>query len=91
MAGRLQPALQFRGVVDLAVLEDVDRAVLVGDRLVPGLEVDEREVARDEATSRVNDDAVAVGAAVDERRVHPLGLALDHLAARDEPANPAHC
>src|SRR5438552_14050604 len=45
MAGPLELAPQLAVVVDLAVLDDVNRPVLVPDRLVAGLEVDDREPA----------------------------------------------
>src|SRR4029077_8173471 len=57
-------------VVDLAVLDDLDAPVLVGDRLVATGKVDDRETAHGEA-ARADDDApVGVGAAVDQRLVH---------------------
>ena len=43
---------QLAEVVDLAVEDDLHRAVLVGDRLVAGLEVDDREPAEAEADAR---------------------------------------
>ncbi len=44
--GALQLPLQLAVVVDLAVLDDDDAAVLVGDRLVPVREVDDRKPPR---------------------------------------------
>ena len=41
--GALELVPQLAVVVDLAVLDDGDPAVLVGDRLVAGREVDDRE------------------------------------------------
>ena len=38
-----EPVTQLAVVVDLSVLDDVDRAVLVGDGLVPESEVDDGE------------------------------------------------
>src|SRR5207302_7375094 len=46
MAGALELLSQLAVVVDLAVLDDVDRPVLVADRLVARVEVDDREAAR---------------------------------------------
>ena len=65
---------QLGVVVELAVLDDVDGAVLVRDRLVAGLEVDDREPARSEADGPFDEGAVAVGAAVEELRAHPREL-----------------
>jgi hypothetical protein len=57
-------------VVDLAVLDDDDSSVLVGDRLVAGGEVDDREAARGQADAVGDERAVGVRPAVDERRAH---------------------
>ena len=70
-------------VVDLAVLDDVDRAVLVRDRLVAALEVDDRQPSRREAGDRVEKDAATVRPAVHERLVHRLeNVPVDAVAAR---------
>src|SRR5581483_11799291 len=91
MAGRLELGAQLLVVVDLAVLDDVDGAVLVRDRLVARLEVDDREPPRGQADGAVDDRALAVRATVDERRVHrrePCGV--DGLGRRRDAADPAH-
>ena len=49
VARALELGPQLSVVVELAVLDDVNRSVLVGDRLVAGLEVDDREAAGGEA------------------------------------------
>src|SRR5207247_2599339 len=46
VTGALELGAQLPVVVDLAVLDDVDAAVLVRDRLVARLEVDDREPPR---------------------------------------------
>src|SRR5262249_1230720 len=71
MTGALELRAQLAIVVELAVLDDVDGAVLVRDRLVAGREVDDREAPRGEACRAVEEGAVAVGATVDELRAHP--------------------
>ena len=87
----LQLGAELPVVVDLAVLDDVDRPVLVGDRLVARLEVDDRQPAGGEGGGAVDEETVAVGPAVDERRTHagePLGVGGPVCA--DDPADPAH-
>jgi hypothetical protein len=46
---RLEILAQFAIVVDLAVQDDLHRAVLVADRLVPGVEVDDRKAPKAQA------------------------------------------
>ena len=53
-------------VVDLAVEDDLDRAVLVADRLVAAGQVDDRQPAVDQADARLLPEAFGVGAAVGE-------------------------
>jgi len=65
-------------VVELAVHHDVDGLILVGDRLVAGHEIDDREPGVTEGDPAVGGHPVAapVGAAVVERRhacAHGLG------------------
>ena len=66
--GALELVAQLGVVVDLAVLDDDDAAVLVRDRLVAAGEVDDREAPRAERDLAVDVLAGAVGAAVDELR-----------------------
>jgi hypothetical protein len=70
VAGALELSPQLRVVVDLAVLDDDAASVLVRDRLVAVLEVDDREAARREGDGAVDVLAVTVGAAVDEQVAH---------------------
>ena len=70
VAGVLQPLAQVAVVVDLAVLHDLDAAVLVADRLVRALEVDDRQAPRGERDGLLREHAGAVGPAMDERLVH---------------------
>src|SRR5207253_3098149 len=72
VAGPLELAPELRVVVDLAVLHDVDLAVLVRDRLVAAGEVDDREPPGREPHAVAEEGAVGVGSAVDERRAHRL-------------------
>ena len=67
---RDQLGAQLDVVVDLAVQRRPDGAVLVGDRLVAGLEVDDAQPARADPHARLDVEAVGVGAAVCERVGH---------------------
>ena len=92
MARALEPRAQLAVVVDLAVLDDLDAAVLVADRLVAALEVDDREAPRGERDRLLDEHARAVGPAVDERGVHRLhDRRVDGRAVeRHEAADAAH-
>src|SRR5439155_19245745 len=76
MTPALELAPQISMVVDLAVEDDVDTAVLVGHRLVPcGREVDQRQPAVDELAPVVAVVPLAIRTAVSEQRRHPGGPA----------------
>ena len=77
VAQRLQLGHQLLEVVDLAVEDDADAAVLVEQRLLAGGDVDDRQPAMAEADARLDVDAALVGAAVVLRFVHA------HAAPRD--------
>ncbi len=55
VTGPLEVVPELAVVVELAVLDDLDAAVLVADWLVAGLEVDDRETARGEADTAVDE------------------------------------
>src|SRR5206468_4272963 len=76
---------------DLPVLDDDAAPVLVRDRLVAVLEVDDREAAGREGDAAVDVLAGAVGAAVDEQVAH-RAQRLDGRDAvrRRDPADSAH-
>ena len=91
VAGACKLARELAVVVDLAVLHDHDGAVLVHDRLVSLRNVDDREPACREADRPVDERAVGVRPAVNERRAHrsePGGI--DGAADRRDSADPAH-
>ena len=90
VALRLELGAELAVVVELAVLDDDDAAVLVRDRLVAGLEVDDREPARGEPDGAVDVDAARVGPAVDERRGHRLEPARSAPRGRHDSADPTH-
>ena len=62
VAGGLELAAQLAEVVDLAVEDDPDRAVLVVDRLVAGREVDDAQPAHAERHALVHPHALIVRA-----------------------------
>jgi hypothetical protein len=91
MAGPLELPAQLREVVDLAVLDDGAGAVLVRDWLVAAREVDDREPPRSEPDAALDERAVRVGPAVDERGRHRREpLPVDRAPRRGDPADPAH-
>ena len=90
VALRLQLGAELPVVVELAVLDDDDAAVLVRDRLVAGLEVDDRQPAGGETDGAVDVDAARVGPAVDERRAHRLEPAPVRPRGRHDSADPTH-
>ena len=93
VATALEPPPQRAVVVELAVGDHVDRAVLVRDRLPAADRVDEREPADREAGVRVEVVAGAVGPAVRERRAHHGEFLSGRRRAagkREQARDPAH-
>jgi hypothetical protein len=92
VAGRLELGAERGVVVDLAVLDHDDAAVLVGDRLVAALEVDDRQPPRGQPRAADEHLPRAVGAAVRERVAHrPQHARIDGApVAADDAADPAH-
>src|SRR5690606_41167826 len=62
--------LDLLEVVDLAVVGDDDRVVLVVERLLTALEIDDREAPVAESHAGLEMEPVAVGTARRERSVH---------------------
>ena len=75
-------------VVDLAVGDDLHRAVLVRERLLAAGDVDDRQPAHGEADARQQDAALVVGAAMVQRPDHPLHVALGHGRVRSRSTIP---
>ena len=91
MAVALKLAAELAEVVDLAVEDDADRAVLVRDRRIAVLEVDDREPVLANRAPTVYEDALSIRAAVALTRK----LCTDCLLGRrprlaHEPGNPTH-
>ena len=90
---RLQLGYELLVVVDLAVVDDDDRAVLVVEGLLTGREIDDREPAVTERDTRLEVQAVAIGPAVGDRVVHAQRQAAVRLTFEsgvDNACNPAH-
>ena len=68
----LQRRRELTVVVDLAVADEPQRLVLVGDRLHAALEVDDREAAHPHGQRAARHHGAAVGPAVHERVAHGL-------------------
>ena len=91
VTGAFELVLELAVVVDLAVLDDDDGAVLVRDRLVAAGQVDDREPARRDADALLRVHALGVGAAMDERlrhRTQPVDI--ERRVRRRDPADPTH-
>ena len=92
MAAALELAAQLAVVVDLAVVHELQRAVVARERLHARVaQVDDREPAEAERDAVVGERAVAVGAAVVERRGHAAhGFGLGRPPEIDDTAEAAH-
>ena len=82
-------------VVDLAVEDELDGAVLVPDRLVPRLEVDDRQAPEPEADAGsvvvlFDVDPVVVRPSMPDRRRHAAEDVTVYPLAADDAADPAH-
>src|SRR5262245_10093456 len=70
MAAREEAGRQLAVVVDLPVEDHPDRAVFVGDWLVPRLEVDDAEAPHPKPHAGLRVDTPLVRAAMDQRLSH---------------------
>src|SRR5215211_2210324 len=91
MSQRLQLPAELAVVVDLAVLNHDDALVLVEDRLVAGLEVDDRQALDTEPHSVFAEGPAGVGTAVLDHLAHPLEERAVHpWLERDLSGYPTH-
>src|SRR5262249_51762236 len=83
---------QLAVVVDLPVQDDDDRPVLVEDRLVAGIQVDDRQTLNAEADVAIDVDAARVRPSVLDDSAHLLDQRAIHSAVRpgDFPRDPTH-
>jgi hypothetical protein len=81
-------------VVDLAVEDDVARAVLVGHRLLAARAIDDRQPPVAERDVNRVVEAVAIGAAVRDCRVHRrhgcARIGMEPAVECEDPADAAH-
>src|SRR5215831_8550012 len=92
MAERRELVPQSAVVVDLSVEDDVDAAVLVGDRLITGLEIDHAQPGDAERNPPLDVIAEGVGTAVPQRADHALDdRAVGAITGRQqESGDPTH-
>ena len=89
----LQLAADLGEVVDLAVGDDLDRAVLVAERLLPAGEVHDRQAAHRQRHARQPDAALLVWPAMVQRTDHVLHFRSRNGAAElrfDDADDAAH-
>ncbi len=92
MAPALEVGLELPVVVDLAVLDDHDAAVLVAYRLVAAFQVDDRQAPVRDPHDSVDVRSAMVGPPMVERVARPthrLGIH-NPPVRRNDPANAAH-
>lgn len=92
VSARQQLVTQFSVIVNLAVVDDDDGAILVEYRLVARVEVNDGEAAHRQADIPFHVIALAVGAAMRKRAVHGAQQRLvNRLAWVNDAADAAHC
>ena len=72
MSSARKVAAEFVEVVDLAVLENGDISSLIPDRLLATFEVDDRQASHAHRQRPFGEDALIVGAAVNNHVAHGL-------------------
>src|SRR6266508_2649874 len=77
----LEVAAQFAVVVDLAVEDDPDGAILVRDGLVAAIQVDDAEAPHADGDAVPDVHALIVGTAMHHCAAHVANLVLEHGAA----------
>jgi len=82
MATCLEPGPELRVVVDLAVVDDPARLVLVGHGLLPAGDVDDREPSVTKPDRPLRPEALAVRPPMTEHVTHALEQRLVHGFAR---------
>jgi hypothetical protein len=67
-----EPFSELLEVVDLAVEDDLDRAIFVADRLVPAGQVDDGQTTMRQTDPRLDPEALGIGPAMGDRIAHRL-------------------
>ena len=89
LGGELLPQLTV--VVDLAVQDDDDGLVLIEDRLIARLEVDDREPLHPESHALLDEGSARIGAAMLDHLAHTRQqLRIDGTPGGDLARYPAH-
>ena len=70
MAGGFEPRPQLPEVVQLAVVDDPNRLVLVRDRLLAGVKIDDRQPPHSESDTTIDEVTVIVGSSVTDDIAH---------------------
>ena len=90
---RIQPMPEGLEVVDFAVEDDPDRAILVGKRLMASLDVDDGEPPKSERCMLVAVDPLIIGPAMNQSLDHLVERAVAEPSAAVRPGratDPAH-
>src|SRR5262245_38893745 len=93
MPASLEIGAQLLEVVDLTVEDDLDRAVLVADRLVAALQVDDRQPSMHQSQARFHPEAFGVRPAMGNTLSHHLEDGVVHRLSRiciDDACDTAH-
>jgi hypothetical protein len=85
----LQLSTQFLKVVDFAVEDDLDRTVLIADRLIAAFQIDDRKTAVNETYTGFKQEAFGVRPAVGDGLSHRLQERTLHGSSRITPENAA--
>ena len=81
-------ALDFLKVVDLAVRHQLNRAVLVGERLLAAREIDDRQPPHRQADARQHDAPLFIGSPMVQRPHHSLDLVYRNRALESRSTMP---
>src|SRR5690606_28219862 len=93
VTARFEITAQFGMVVDLAVEGDPDGVVLVGNRLVAALKVDDAQSAKTKAAGATDEAAVVVGTAMGDgllHRAHPRRIGQPFRVEEEFAADATH-
>src|SRR5438046_10339100 len=90
MAAADQVATHFVMIVDLAVEDDLDRPVLVPDRLLPAGDIDDREPTHAERDLRGDEIPAVVGPSMEDRIANGAHGAAGRLGSERPPRASRH-
>ena len=90
---RLQPSSQFFMVINLAIENDPDILVLVGQRLMAALDVNDAQTPHGEADILLNEETLVVGPSMHDSSVHAgqdVTLDVPVAIGKEDAADPTH-